>query len=321
MKVPDIYFEEYWGMLNAANDGGTYHSYLYEDENGRILHRFIKRPTNILPDTYDILSPTGFSGPVILDCSEKGKAALVRNFDRNFQKYCEENSIAAEYIRFSPWIGNHEDFRDVYELKHHGYTTGIDLTTDFFHTEFSKERRRRINRAEESGVRVQFDFEGDTLDEFYRLYNLMYDKNDTEDPEHKSMLSRRYMSDAFRMCKGHIFIASAAVGMTAVSSTVYIHSDRFLHSYLTGNDPAFYQFNANSVVILKACEWGRDNGKIALHQGGARNEGIFSFKKQFARNGVYDFHVGHKIRLNELYDRLIALKGKANDRYFPAYRE
>ena len=112
MIVPDIYFEEYWGVLNAEEDGGTYCSYAYEDENGYVLHRFIKRPTSIIDGTFDILSPTGFSGPVILNVRKGREMDLIRGYDKDFQNYCDLNGIVAEYIRFSPWINNQKDFKD-----------------------------------------------------------------------------------------------------------------------------------------------------------------------------------------------------------------
>jgi len=321
MNIPDVFFEEYWGILNAANDGGDYFQYVFEDENGIVLHPFVKRPTRLLPATYDILSPTGFSGPIVIDCREGRKEELIRNFDRGFQTYCETNGIVAEYVRFSPWLKNHQDFGSLYELKHHGYTYGIDLTKDYFNDEFNSSRRCRIARAENAGVKVGFDFSGETIAEFYRLYQMMYAKNNPGDIEKRLMLSNDYMADMVRLCRGHMFIANAFIGRKTISSTVYLYSGKYLHSYLTGNDPEFYDFNANSVVISKACEWGRKTGKVALQQGGARNEGIAVFKKQFTQKCILDFHVGYRVRQNALYERLVAIRGEANKAYFPAYRE
>lgn len=320
MKVPDIYFEEYWGLLNAEQDGGTYESYCYEDENGIILHRFIKRET-MLSGIYDIISPSGFNGPVVLKYRPERKSDLLRSFNHDFQQYCMSNNIVAEYVRFSPWIKNHEDFKDIYKLKHHAQTIGIDLTKDYFNDEFRRKRRANILKAEKSGMEIEFDFNAETVDEFYRLYCIMYDKNNQDDPASIHRLSREYISDLVEKCKGHLFIMNAILHDAVISSAIYIYSDQYVHGYLAGNDPIYLKNNAHSLIISKACEWGKDNHKSALHLGGSRNEGLYNFKKQFTKEGVYDFYVGYRVRLNDPYDQLIQLRGKANEAYFPAYRE
>ncbi len=317
-NVPDIYFEEFWGQLNAARDGGTYHSYEYEDENGIVLYRFIKRPTNILSDTYDIVTPWGFSGPIILGCKEERRKNLVRDFNKEFQEYCAANHIAAEYIRFSPWLKNHEDFKNFYELKYNNYTLGIDLSSkDYFYEEFSSNCRNHIRKAEKMGARTEFDFQCETIEDFCRLYDMMADRHGIDK---KTRLSRDYLLDTIKLCKDHVFIINGIVEGKIVSSGMFLHYDKYLHYHLMGNDPQYFGYNVNSLIISKACEWGKDNNKITLHLGGAHEDNLFTYKKHFTKDGIYDFYIGRKIRLNDLYEELIEQKGNRNDHYFPAYR-
>lgn len=316
--VPDIYFEEFWGTLNAARDGGTYHSYEYEDENGMVLYRFIKRPTNILPDTYDILTPWGFSGPVIIYCRDGKRKDLVRDFNESFQNYCTAQNIAAEYIRFSPWLKNHEDFKTVYDLKYNNYTVGIDLSTNYYYDEFSSNSRNHIRKAENSGVSVQFDFQCEGIEDFCRLYNMMADRNGVDG---ETRLNRNYLTETIKKCKDHIFIINGTVGGKVISSAMILSYDKYLHGHLIGNDPEYYSYNANSLIIAKACEWGKGNGKTTLHLGGAHKETLFAFKRSFTKSGIYDFYIGKKIRLDDLYNQLVEIKGIADNNYFPVYRQ
>lgn len=319
VEVPDIYFEEFWGLLNAEKDGGTYTSYTYEDENGLILYRFIKRPTHILANTYDIVTPWGFSGPIIIQCEENKKNALICNFNKDFQEYCIANNIVAEYIRFSPWLKNHVDFKDVYELKYNNYTLGVDLlSNDFFTDEFSSDARNKIRKAEKKGVQIQFDLKCETIKEFYRLYYIMADKNNINE---NFRFSEDYINNTIKMCKSHIFIMNGIVDGNVASSSMFIYTDKYLHYHLNGNNPEYYPYHVNSLIIAKACEWGKNNNKETLHIGGAFDDSLFHFKRQFTKKGIYDFYIGKKIRLNDLYIHLVELKGKSNSNYFPAYRE
>ncbi|WP_091233575.1 GNAT family N-acetyltransferase [Anaerobium acetethylicum] len=319
MNMPDIYFEEYWGLLNAEHDGGVYDSYTYEDENGQVVYRFIKRPTMILPDTYDITTPYGFSGPVVTWCKPGKRKDLVRNFDFNFQNYCRAHGIVAEYVRFSPWLKNHEDYSDIYEMKYNKYTVGVDLTKDFFNEEFSSKIRNRIRKAEKSGVRVEFDFHGETADELLGLYNLMAEKNHIGE---QYRFTSRFMSDMVKACRNHQFIINVLHNEKVISSAMFIHGGEYIHYHLAGNDPECYEYQGSSLIIAKACEWGKSNGKIAMHLGGGPqgpDGSLLHFKKQFTKEGIFEFYVGKKIRLNDLYQQLVEIKGEHSD-YFPAYR-
>lgn len=320
MNVPDLYFEEYWGLLNEELDGGTYHSYTYEDENGLILYRFIKRPTNILPDTYDIVTPWGFSGPIIINCNPEKRKKLVLGFNEDFQHYCIKNNITSEYIRFSPWLQNHNDFIDVYNIKYNKYTLGIDLTKDFFNEEFSTEARRSVRIAKKKDIKIQFDSKCKTVDEFYRLYTIMAERNNIYKVDR---LSRKYISDTIKLCGDCVFIINALHEDTIISSGIFIYTDNYLHYHLNGNDPKYFPFHASSLIYFKGCEWGKNNGKTILHIGGGGQEpedSLLHFKRQFTRKGYYDFYIGSKIRLNSLYNQLVELKGICNDDFFPAYR-
>ncbi len=316
MKIPDIFFEESWCRMHADYMGGTYHSYEYEDDHGIVLSRFIKRPTGILPDTYDIVSPWRYCGPIVIQCG-KERAELIRSFDRDFHNYCVANNIAAEFARFSPWLKNHEDFRELYEMKKFTGTIGIDLSGDFFNLEFSAKRRGNVRNAEKKGVRTEIDFKCTTVDEFYRLYSLMVKKNKLDAA---STYSRKYVQDLVDYCMGNVFIINGYVGDETASSGIFVYSDDYVHYHLCGNDPKFFGLDVNALITYKAAEWGKDNGKRLLDIGSGATDSLFKYKKLFTQEGFYDFYVGSRVHSNELYEELLRLKGSVNDAYFPCYR-
>ena len=53
-----------------------------------------------------------------------------------------------------------------------------------------------------------------------------------------------------------------------------------------------------------------------------KDDKLYEFKKQFAKNTKFDFYVGKKIWNKEIYDILCKLKKtNENEEYFPAYRK
>lgn len=321
MTFPDIYFEPFWGKLNAALEkGGRYGEFVYEDENGSVLYHYILRPVEFLLDGeqyYDTITPYGFSGPVILECREGAREELAGAFEKAFDAHCRERRIVAEYVRFCPWLFNDRDFGRFYTLRDNGKTFGIDLTGDFLHEEFARDRCRNIQKAVRKGVTVEFDFEGTSVPEFLRLYRLMAERNQI-DASYR--FSEGFIRGTMEYCGKNAFFVNGRYEGRLISSSLYLMSAQYLHAHLLGNDSAYFGLNADQILISEACRWGKEHGKKVLHLGGAHTAGLIRYKSEFTKKCVYDFRIGTKIRNPEIYERLVRAKGEANPSYFPAYR-
>ena len=96
MNLPDIYFESNWGELYATKDNGTHQTFLFNSNLGQVYYSFVKRTIDIQVDgkTYfDIITPYGFSGPIVLDNGINKKNELLKEFKAAFDNYCSENLI------------------------------------------------------------------------------------------------------------------------------------------------------------------------------------------------------------------------------------
>jgi len=321
MVYPDIYFEKSWGELNSVLiKDGMYRSYTFENEKGCVYYHFIMRPAQPCIDGvqyYDIITPYGFNGPIVIDCEPGKREALVQDFDRDFDRYCREQSIVAEYIRFNPWLYNHKDFGAVYTLKYNDQTYAIDLSHgDFFKDEYSHSARNQTKKAQNSGLKIEFDFEGKTIEPFLSLYRQTIQKNNIGEAYH---FSNDFLCRAFELCGASLFFANAYFEGKIVSSQLYLQHDRYLHGHLEGNDYAFKHLYANNLIFYETCKWGIEHGKEYVHLGGAHHESLKAFKKQFTRKSIFDFYIGTKIRNQSIYDQLVRINGYNPD-FFPAYR-
>src|SRR5690554_736175 len=100
--IPDIYFEDNYGKLYEKIEKGVSQVYYFEDDFGKIKTQFIKReiPIKIKGDNYfDIVTPYGYGGPIIMECEEGKREKLLSAFNDSFKKYCKENNIVSEFIR------------------------------------------------------------------------------------------------------------------------------------------------------------------------------------------------------------------------------
>lgn len=323
--IPDVYFLPEWGRLFEKHQGGEAVVYEFKHRLGHVQYQFIKKavPQAIDGKTYhDTVTPFGYGGPLVLECAEDSRAELIRLYEEAFGDYCVDNCIIAEYVQFSPWLENHLDFRDVYELSHTGYTVGVDLTPgDFFMDEFDPVARNEARKAAKNGVTIDIDHDGSSLGEFIRLYGIMAEKNGISD---YYRFDEEFFKRTFELLRGKVFLAHALLDGRSISSAMLIHHGDFLHGHLMGNDPDYYALHGNALIMEGTCRWGKENGKKWLHFGGAGSEKSLAFKKHFTRNGLYGRYAGRNIRNSLVYDRLVKIRLEngsiENKSYFPLYR-
>jgi len=314
-----------WGELYQDRDLGEVRIFEFTNDFGYVYYQFLKRrvPEEISSHPYfDTVTPCGFSGPLVIDCAQGEKERLVSAWDKAFQEYCLNENIVAEYIRFNPWLMNHSDFRNIYTLKYNNFTVFTDLTvTDIFMDEFSSKIRNQIRKAIKNGVQCEFDFDGSSIEEFNRLYQLTRLKNKVDDYH---LFSPDFLLKTFQVLKDKQFIINAFFERKCISSAIFLHYGEYAHYYLAANDPQYFPLNANSLILHEACSWGKGNNKKKLHLGGAYSENLFAFKKQFTKNGICDYYIGKKARNERAYGELLENKKKkgtiSNMNYYPLYR-
>ena len=128
---------------------------------------------------YDLVTPYGYGGPVILGCHEGHKRDLIDGFASSFREYCKANNVVSEFVRFHPIINNADDFGSLYRIEHIRNTVGTNLK-DFgnpFDEEFSKSARQCIRRALRAGVECRIVENPENLDGFKKIYYATMERN------------------------------------------------------------------------------------------------------------------------------------------------
>lgn len=321
-SMPDIYFLPEWGeFFETKEHEGKVHFFDVKHEWGQVFYQFIVRPIPVQmegPTYYDIITPYGFSGPIILACEPERKQQLVEHFDEEFQKYCAEHRIVTEYVRFNPWLKNRQDFEQLYEFRDNGSTLYIDLTVDdFFMDQFASVTRRQVRKALKNNVEIEIDYTGEHVAEFHRLYMMTAEKNDI-DPYY--LFSEESLRSSFDRFQGKQFLISAKHEGRYISSALMLHHGDYVHYHLAANDPALYSFAGNSLIIYEACKWAVAHGKKELHLGGAGNdENLYRFKRNFTRTEPLPLLMGKRIHNQPAYDQLVEVKRQKEGIRFPGY--
>jgi len=327
--LPDVYFDFEYCKLYEEIEHGTCEKFEYSDENGKVVNVFIKRPIPWLVSEkqyYDIITPYGYGGPVITKADDKD--VLIRKYWEAWEAYCKEHGIVCEFVRFHPLLKNYIDFQELYNAQMNRNTLAIELTDDFFMTQFTAKCRNTIRRAEKLGVICEVDEQCESIETFCQLYYKTMEKDNADDYYFFSM---EYFEKIREALKGRIFLVNAKLEDKTIAGALFMVSDNYLHYHLSATDPEYYSYSANNLILKVAADIGNKMGRQWLHLGGgvssSEEDSLFRFKRTFAREerNLHEFWLGRAIYNQEVYDSLVNIRyeqGEMDEEstFFPRYR-
>lgn len=323
----DIYFEPNYGEICENIERGKSEVFYFESEYGSIQHMFIKReiPTKINGEIYyDLITPYGYGGPVITKCEEGKRGILISSFIDDFQRYCSDNKIVSEFVRFHPIVDNASDFKECYTVTHDRNTVGTDLAKyeDPFQKEFSKSCRKRIRRALKDGVSYKVTKNPDDVGRFKEIYYATMDRNNASDFYY---FDETYFDRCIEYFPNNLLLVEALFEEKTIAMGFYFIYRDFIHIHLSGTLSEYLYLSPAYILRYAVTEWGKENGYQLIHHGGGRTKDpedtLYQFKKRFGNNTEFQFYTGRKIWNNEIYNELCEKNNvyKETD-FFPAYR-
>lgn len=324
----DIYFAPDYGKLCELVDNGQCCEYVLETESGMIRNMFIKRPAPYLVNGvqyYDIVTPYGYGGPVI--CQANDKETLLEAYRESFSKYCAENNIVCEFIRYHPILCNYADFGSVYQTEYSRHTVGTNLKDyeDPVQSEFSKSARREVRKAESVGVACSVHPHPEDLSVFRVLYEETMDRNGAGAMYYFPDQYYEFLTTSLR---DYVLEVRAQYDGEVVASEIYFVAGNIMHAHLLGSSHKLMEIGGGAILEATAARWGRENGYQFIHHGGGRTSAVddplYMYKKKFGKNTEFDFYIGKKIWNQAVYDQLVAQRcaeGEiTNPGFFPQYR-
>ncbi|HSI68440.1 MAG TPA: GNAT family N-acetyltransferase [Planococcus sp. (in: firmicutes)] len=324
----DIYLEENYGRLYEPIEKGQCEVFRFENELGSIRHMFIKREIPIDIDGqryYDLLTPYGYGGPMILNSTESHKTDLVKAFEKEFRKYCTGQNIVSEFVRFHPMLLNAPDFTSCYETVLRRNTTGTNLKDyeDPIVHEFSKSKQKSIKKALQAGVEYRITRNPACLEQFKELY---YSTMKRKNADSVYFFDDTYFDNLLEYLGNHILIVEVIYDGQVIGMGLNFVYNKTIHIHLSGTIPEFHHFSSAFILRYALVRWGKENGMELIHEGGGKtgepDDPLYLFKKQFGKNTEFEFYVGYKIWNPEVYSQLcIATRTDSYLDSFPAYRK
>jgi len=285
--------------------------FVYEENGQVIVYPYLKSNINVLGlaelkgQFFDIEGVYGYNGLL----SNTDDSAFFKGFSRAFAKYCEKANIVTEFARLNPIFFN-ENLRNHWDVRKVNKNVIVDLTQseeDLWMRSYEHCVRKNVNKAKRSNLRVCF-FYGGQLDEkhlraFLKIYLSTMDRHETSGFYY---FDKAYFEKLCRLLPRQSLFFFAFNGREAVSCELVLLSQENAYSFLGGTLADAQALRPNNIlkheIILTLKKMGFQ--KYCLGGGKTMDDGIFRYKRTFAKDGEVDFYIGKKVHNPKIYNRL-----------------
>lgn len=318
-KIDIYYYSDYYKLYEANNEG-IGKIFIYEKYEKIALYPFLLREItgyDLDRKYYDIETAYGYGGP-LANCYEE---EFLSEFEESFLKYCKEQDIVAEFIRFNCLFNNHNIFKKNINVSFNRNTVLVDLTKDIegiWNNQISSKNRNMIKKAIKSNLHINFD---KNIGSFKSIY---------ESTMNKVNASRYYyFSDSYYefLCNINSININILYDNVIISSAIFLYDKNFIHYHLSGSIQEYLNYSPNNLMLWEIIKYAKNSGFKFLHLGGGKTsdikDSLFKFKRAFSNN-ILEFYVGTRIHNNDVYEKLIDLWSKKNldkeAKFFLQYR-
>lgn len=306
----DIYYTPGYYTAYEHNLNSRATCFIYREDTNVFLYPFLlsevcKEFTASAETYYDIEGAYGYNGPL----TNSGDKNFLQRANEEFVKKCAERNIIAEFTRFNPVIKNHELLAYM-NVIHANDNIILDLSIqDLWMNAYEHSTRKNINKAERSGLTVKYvsgtSISKTEFDAFLEIYyNTMKRNNARED----YYFPEKYFKDLTHHCSASCHFFFTMNGEKPVSCELVLTGSQTGYSFLGGTLADYFSFRANDIlkhhIILRLREM--DIRYYCLGGGTSFGDGIFKYKKCFAKNGETPFYIGKKIHNETLYNAVVA---------------
>lgn len=300
----DVYFTpEYYSLYENYGDGVA-KCFVFEKEGEIALYPFLINPIKPLgykldKEYYDIQGAYGYNGLI----SSTDSKVFIADFWNEFDAFCQEHDIVAEFMRFHPLLNNHLLASPNMKTFFSRNTVGLDLNDDdIWMHQISSKNRNMIRKAEKEGVEI---IESDDYETFRRLYDgTMTDLQ----AEAFYFFPKSYYEEYKQTFKGNSMLCLAMYNGRAIAGSMFMFSDDYAHYHLSARDREYSRYAANNLILWYGIQKAKERGCKWLHFGGGttgnEDDSLLRFKREFSKT-LCEFWIGKRVHNQSVYDLIV----------------
>jgi hypothetical protein len=298
---------------------------------GSVLFPLVLRPlaaerwTAAGEGRWDATTPYGYGGPFAWGDGPRDDAA----FWRAFVGWCREERLVTTFARLSLFPEQLAAVPGRTEVKYPNIVVPLAGGTDALWRGYEPKVRKWVQTAERARLEVEVDREGVRLDAFLSIYEHTMRRRGAED---WYFFPREFFERIVDRLRGQFAFFFTLREGEPVSSDLVLCSEDHVYYFLGGTLADAFPLGPNYLLKHRIASWAIAEGKKAYVLGGgyAAGDGLFRYKRAFARRGEVPFRVACLVHDEHACDELSARRAALAQRegkaweprpdFFPPYR-
>lgn len=303
----DIYYTpEYYSLYENYGDGEAM-CFVFEKDGDIALYPFLINSVNSLgydldKEYYDIQGAYGYNGVV----TSSYEPNFIKEFYNEFNSFCSQKSIIAEFSRFHPILNNESFVQSYMSIIPEMDNVILNLEDDnIYFNSYEYSTRKNIKKAEKNNLIVEQyigkDIKKYMINEFETIYRDTMKRNNADK---YYLFNSSFFENIFKKLPNSVMLSFTKYKNQYISSEITPFSNYIAYSFLGGTYSDYFHLRPNDLlkhnIIIKLKELG-----LKYFCLGGGSEGIVKFKKSFSKNGISKFYIGKKIHNPDIYNKVI----------------
>ncbi len=305
----DVYFTpEYYGLYESNGDGIA-KCFVFEKDGDIALFPFLINCINDLgykldSDYYDVQSAYGYGGVV----SNQDRESFTSDFFVRWEKWCRDNRIVCEFIRFHPILENHLFSGNYHSIYYDRDTIYLDISRDIdqiWNDSYSSKCRNMIRKSSKQNYAINIGFCNENVSAFKSIY---YATMERLNASSYYLFSEEYF-DRLLASSNFAKLITVWDGTIPIASMLMLISGMYAHYHLSGRNVITNDNSLNNYILDIAIRQAKEMGCKLMHFGGGRtrdtDDSLLRFKQSFSKTHS-SFYIGTKVHLPDVYDNILS---------------
>jgi hypothetical protein len=304
---------------------------LGEDEGGSTLFPLVLRPLAVEHWTlsgegrWDAVTPYGYGGPFSWGPGPRDHGA----FWREHAAWALETRLVSTFARLSLFGEHLAPTPGRVEVVATNFVVPLEGGTAAVWRGYEQKVRRWVRRAEAGGCEVEVDRDGRRLDAFLAIYTHTMLRRGAAD---WYFFPRSFFEAIIDGLRGQFAFFFTVSRGEPISADLVLCSAEHVTFFLGGTLAHTFPLGANYLLKHRVAEWAIAEGKRWYVLGGGHEgeDGLFRYKRAFARRGGVPFRVACLVHDERGYHELVRARAAFAERtgaawaprsgFFPSYR-
>jgi lipid II:glycine glycyltransferase (peptidoglycan interpeptide bridge formation enzyme) len=250
-------------------------------------------------------------------------------FWRAFSAWCREARLVSTFARLSLFPEQLAPVPGRVEVRYPNVVVPLTGGPDALWRGYEPKVRKWVQAAERAGLEVAVDREGARLDAFLSIYESTMRRREADA---WYFFPRSFFEAIVERLAGQFAFFFTLSRGEPVSSDLVLCSEEHVYYFLGGTLAEAFPLGPNYLLKHRIAAWAMEQGKRAYVLGGgyALGDGLFRYKRAFARRGEVPFRIACLVHDERAFAELAARRAEVarNDgepwvprpEFFPPYR-